>query len=102
MQFVSRYVFWGSHSTLRLSTLLTELLLIPTSALILLTHLSFSLILAIRLLSLKFLEHFVIITLLLIMIICYCKYAVGYFSLSFSSLCLLSVFCTAPKENMLL
>jgi hypothetical protein len=34
MQFISRNVFRDSHSTLRLSTLLTEFLLIPTSALI--------------------------------------------------------------------
>jgi hypothetical protein len=101
MPFISRSVFRGSQSTLRISTFLTEFLLIPTSARILLTHLSWNLIFAIRLLSLKFLQHFIIITILLIVGICYCKYALGYFSLSFSSVYLLPVFRTAPTLYML-
>jgi inner membrane protein involved in colicin E2 resistance len=32
---------------------------------------------------------------------CYCKYALGYFSLSFSSVYLLPVLCTAPTLYML-
>jgi hypothetical protein len=55
MLFTSRYVSWGLHRTLGLPTLLTEFLLIPTSALILLTHVSLSLKFAFFLLSLKFL-----------------------------------------------